>query len=83
MNTLLVLLGYNFKKGKYQLLLIALISSEEYDIFIELYNFLKNKYSFKPNRKTHNFCLSNIKALKTVYSNTDNIAIIPCLFHLS
>ena len=82
-NALMVLLGYNFKIDKFQLVLIALLSSEESDIFIELYNFLKNTYSFKPKRITHDFGLSNIKALNAVYSNGDNITIIPCLFHLT
>ena len=42
MNALLVLIGYNHKYNKFQLILIALLSNEDSDIIIELYIFLKN-----------------------------------------
>ena len=64
-------------------MLITLLSSEESNIFIEVYIFLKNAYSFKLNRISHDFDLSNIKALKIVYSYADNISIIRYLFHLT
>ena len=44
--SLLVLMGYNFKSDKFQLILIALLSNEDTDIYINLYNFLYNTYNF-------------------------------------
>ena len=63
--------------------LFALLSSEESDILIELYDFLKKTYSFKPKRITYYFGIINKKAINSVNSNEENITIIPCLFHLT
>ena len=82
-NALLVLIGYNHRLDKFQLVLIALLSNEDTDIFTELYNFLKNTYLFKPNKISFVFGLANLKGIQNVYSEEDYITIIPCLFHLT
>ena len=41
-NALLVLMGYNYKYDKFELVLIALLSHEDCDIFTGFNNFLKN-----------------------------------------
>ena len=80
---MMVLLGYNNSLDKFQLILIALISNEDSNIFTELYNFLKNTWKFRPKKISFDFGLVNIKVIQTVYSKEDNITIIPCLFHLT
>ena len=82
-NALLILIGYNHRLDKFQLVLIALLSNEDTDIFRELYNFLKNTYLFKPNKISFVFGLANLKGIQNVYSEEDYITIIPCLFHLT
>ena len=80
----MVLIGFNFKLDKFQLILIALLSHEDNDIFTKFYNFLKNTYLFTPNKITFDFSLANIKAIKKVYSEKDDdVTIISCLFHLT
>ena len=82
-SSLLVLLGYNYKFDKFKLVLIGILSHEDSDIYTEFYNFLKNTYNFKPKKITFDFALGNIKGIKSVYESSDNIIIIPCLFHLT
>ena len=82
-GALLVLLGYNHVKDKFQLILIAILSNESADIYTEFYNFLKNTYLFKPNKITFDFSLANLKGINTVFSPNDVIFILPCLFHLT
>ena len=48
----LSLLGYNFKRDKLQLTLIALLTNE---IYCNLYNFLLYTYNFKPKKITFDF----------------------------
>ena len=60
---LLVLIGYNYKLDKFQLILVALLSNENTDIFIHFYNFLKNAYYFSPKKIMVDFSLSNLNAL--------------------
>mgnify|MGYP006873068409 CR=1 FL=1 len=63
---LLVLIGYNHRLNKFQLVLIALLSNEDTDIFTELYNFLKNTYLYKPNKISFDFGLANLKGIQNV-----------------
>ena len=81
--SLLVLMGYNFKSDKFQLILIALLSNEDTDIYVNLYNFLYNTYNFEPKRITFDFALGNLNAIKKVYGSVENITIVPCFFHLT
>ena len=52
-------------------------------IFLELYNFLKNTYLFKPKKISFNFGLANLKGIQSLYSQEKDIFIIPCIFHLA
>ena len=61
--SLLVILGYNFKRDKYQLILIALLTNEDTEIYSNLYNFLLNTYNFKPKYITFDFARGNINAI--------------------
>jgi hypothetical protein len=65
--SLLVLLGYNYKIDKFQLILIGILSHEDSDIYTEFYNFLKNSYNFHPKKISFGFALGNIKRNKNVY----------------
>ena len=65
------------------MVLIALISNEDADIFKELYNFLKNSWNIRLQKISFGLELVNIKAIQTEYSKEENIIIIPCLFHLT
>lgn len=60
--SLLVILGYNYKRDKYQLILIALLTNEDTEIYSNLYNFLLNTYNFKPKYITFDFARGNINA---------------------
>ena len=82
-SSLLVLLGYNFKIDKFQLILIGILSHEDSDIYTEFYNFLKNTYKFIPKKISFDFGMGNIKGIQNAYNSSDNVTIIPCLFHLT
>lgn len=71
-TALLVLIGYNAKYDKFELILIVLLSHEDSDIFTELNNFLKNSYSFKTTKINFDFGLTNLTAIKKVYTEIDN-----------
>ena len=78
----LVLIGYNNKKDTFQLILVALLSCEDYDIYYTFYNFLKNTYNWKPNYLTFDFAAANLKAVKDIFGEKENVTIITCFFHL-
>lgn len=65
--SLLVILGYNCKSDKFQHVLLALLSSEDSDMYVNFDNFLLNTYKFKPNNISFDFALGNINAIKKVY----------------
>lgn len=65
------------------MILIALLSHEDSDIFTEFYNFLKNTYLFNPKQITSDFSMGNINAIKKIFSNNEEIKMILCLFHLT
>ena len=72
------MLGYNFKRDKYQLILIALLTNEDTEIYSNLYNFLLNTYNFKPKYITFDFARGNINAIQKVFGKSGDTKIIPC-----
>lgn len=78
----LVLIGYNAKKDLFEMILVGILSFEDSDIFSTLYKFLKNTYKWIPKYLKFNFGGSNIKAVKDVFTNKEDITIITCLFYL-
>ena len=80
-KSLLIIIGYNNSTDKFELILASLLSKEDSDTLVEFYSILINSYNWNPKCITLDFALSNINAIKKVFSNSD-IKIIPCLFHL-
>ena len=72
-----------YKIDKFQLVLIGILSHEDSDIYTEFYNFLKNTYKFIPKKISFDFSMGNIKGIQNIYDSSDNVTIIPCLFHLT
>ena len=79
---LLVILGYNYTKDLFELILVALLSHEDTNILIEFYQFIISTYKWKPKILTFDFAKANINALKEVFKNNDDVKLIPCFFHL-
>ena len=75
-SSLLVLLGYNHKIDKFLLVLIAILSNEDSDIFTEFYNFLINTYNFYPEKISFDFALGNIRGIQLAYDSSKDICII-------
>jgi len=81
-KSFLVLIGYNTKKDLFELILVAILSYEDLDIFSIFYNFLKNTYKWIPKYLTFDFGDANIKAVNYAFTDKEDIKIITCLFHL-
>ena len=81
-KALLIIIGYNYTKDIFELILVALLSHEDTNILIEFYNFIINTYNWEPKILTFDFAKSNINAIKEVFKNNNNIKLIPCFFHL-
>ena len=81
-KALLVIIGYNYSKDIFELILVALLSHEDTSILIEFYNFIINTYNWESKILTFDFAKSNINAIKEVFKNKNNIKLIPCFFHL-
>ena len=70
-KSLLVLIGYNFKKDLFELILVAILSNEDSDIFRSFYFFLKNVYCWEPKYLIFDFGSANLKAVKEVFADKD------------
>ena len=55
-----------------------MISNENTETFYTLFDYLKNKYNFKPKNITIDFSISEYYGFKNVFND---IIIIPCFFH--
>ena len=80
-KALLLIVCYNSFADRFDLCCAILLSHENGELLIELYNHLKNIYKFSPKLTTYDFALTNIQAVNIVFQST-NIEIIPCFFHL-
>ena len=58
-----------------------LLSVENTELLIELYDHIKNVYKFNPKLITYDFALANIQAINIIFKSFE-IEIIPCFFHL-
>ena len=69
-----------FNKDLYQTILcnITIINKENKETFITLYNYLRNKYNFVPNKITIDYSQAFILAIKKAFPSCK---IIPCFFH--
>ena len=74
-KSFLVLIGSNNKKDFFQLVLVAILSCEDYDLYYSFYNFLKNTYNWKPNYLTFDFGATNLKAIKEIFGDKENTVI--------
>lgn len=74
-------MAYNSKSDLFEICVIAILSHEDTEIFIEFYNHLKNIYNFSLKKFTYDFALGNINEIKAVFNN-DNYKGMPCFFHL-
>ena len=72
----------NYSKDLFELIIVALLSHEDTNIYIEFYNFIINTYKWNPKFVTFDFAKANINAIKEVFKNNNNVKIIPCFFHL-
>ena len=81
-KSLLVLIGYNSKKDLFERILVAILSDEDADIFYSFYNFIKGTYKWRPKYITFDFGAANLKAIKEIFNDGDEVTIITCLFHL-
>ena len=81
-KALLVIIGYNYTKDLFELILVTLLSHEDTNILIEFYNFIINTYKWYPKILTFDFAKSNINAIKEVFKNNNSVKLIPCFFHL-
>jgi len=81
-KNLLLLMAYNSKSDLFEICIIAILSHEDTELFIEFYNHLKNVYNFSPKKFTYDFALRNINAKKAVFNN-DNYKGMLCFFHLN
>ena len=75
---ILIILAFNRDSYNTILCNISIISNENKETFISIFNYLKNKYSFNLNSITIDYSLAEYNAIKTVFQNCQ---IIPCFFH--
>ena len=73
-----ILLAFNKDLFKTIICNISLITNENKETFIVLYNYFKNKYNFQPNKITSDYCPALISSIKITFPNTK---IVPCFFH--
>lgn len=78
-KALVILMGYNYEKNTYILLLAALFSEQTEDIYRRFYNILSNNYAFNPKIMSFDFGMANLSAFTKIYPKT---TIITCFFHL-
>ena len=75
---LFTLLAFNKEKYHSTLCNLSMISNENTETFYTLFDYLKNKYNFKPKNITIDFSIAEYYGFKKVFNN---IIIIPCFFH--
>ena len=80
-KSLLIIICYNNITDKFELILAPLLSKEYSDILVEFYSIQINSYNLNPKCLALDFTLSNINAIKKVFSNSE-IKIILCLFYI-
>ena len=80
-KVLILLIAFNAKKNNFELCLIATLTKEDKNTFIQFYTYLKNQFDFNPKFITCDFAIANIEAIKFVFGE-ENITIITCFFHL-
>ena len=76
------MIGYNFSKDLFELILVVLLSNEDTNICKDFYNFIINNYDWNPKLLTFDFGKANLKAIKEIFKNNKEIKIVPCLFYL-
>ena len=54
----------------FELCCVAILSSENAELLIELYDHLKNIYKFNPKLITNDFALANIQAINIVFKSS-------------
>ena len=65
-KSLLVMIGYNFSKDLFELILVVLLSNEDTNIFKHFYNFIINNYDWNPKLLTFDFGQANLKAITRI-----------------
>ena len=76
-KALLLIAGYNSQYDMLELCCVAILSAENTELQIELYDYLKNIYKFNPQLITYDFALANIQAINIVFKSSE-IEILPC-----
>ena len=76
-KALLLIVCYNSSPDRFDLCCAVLLSHENGELLIELYNHLKNLYKFSPKLIIYDFALANIQAVNIVFQST-YIEIILC-----
>ena len=69
-KSLLLIVGYNSQHDMFELCCVAILSSENAELLIELYDHLKNIYKFNPKLITNDFALANIQAINIVFKSS-------------
>lgn len=75
-KALLLIVGYNSQYYIFELSCVILLSAENTELLIELYDHVKKVYKFNPKLITYDFALSNIQAINIVFKSLE-IEIIP------
>ena len=75
---LLTLLAFNRMEYKSIICCLAIIQNENKETFIEVLNFLKNKFNFAPDKITIDYSKAEKNAILYLFPN---IQIVPCFYH--
>ena len=73
-----ILLEFNRDLFKTIICHISLITNENKETFIVLYNYFKNKYNFQPKKITIDYCIALISVIKICFPNSN---IVQCFFY--
>ena len=75
-KALLLIVGYNSLYDIFELCCVVLLSAENTELLIELYDHIKNVYKFNLRLITYDYALANIQAINIVFKSLE-IEIIP------
>ena len=72
-KALLIIIGYNYTKDIFELILVTLLTHEVTNILIEFHNFIMNTYKWEPKILPFDFTKSNINIIKEVFNNNSRV----------
>ena len=76
---LVIILAFNLDLYTTILCNISIITNENKETFVTLFDYLKEHYQFNPEKITIDYSVSELNAIKHAFPNS---IIIPCFFHL-